>query len=80
MCGRDNNCIKTCYPAKICLIYFLLLNSLVGEHIENVSSSHGKEKETKSEFESKISLREQDGSDPKSALNTSDTLKNEVSV
>lgn len=54
--------------------------SLVGQHIENVSSSHGKEKVTKSEFESKVSVSEQDGGDPKSALNASDTLKNEVSV
>ncbi|XP_034368906.1 SUN domain-containing ossification factor isoform X4 [Arvicanthis niloticus] len=53
--------------------------SLVGQHIENVSSSHGKEKVTKSEFESKVSVSEQDGSDPKSALNASDTLKNESS-
>nr|XP_008767880.2 SUN domain-containing ossification factor isoform X4 [Rattus norvegicus] len=53
--------------------------SLVGQHIENVSSSHGKEKVTKSEFESKVSVSEQDGGDPKSALNASDTLKNESS-
>lgn len=59
-------------------MYLLLLNSLVGQHIENVSSSHGKEKVTKSEFESKVSVSEQDGDDPKSALNASDTLKNEV--
>ncbi|XP_036058141.1 SUN domain-containing ossification factor isoform X4 [Onychomys torridus] len=53
--------------------------SLVGQHIENVSSSHGKEKVTKSEFESKVSVSEQDVDDPKSALNASDTLKNESS-
>lgn len=53
--------------------------SLVGEHIENVSSSHGKEKVTNSEFESKVSVSEPDGDDPKSALNVSDTLKNESS-
>lgn len=80
MCGNHNNCVKASSPAKICLIYLLLLNSLVGQHIENVSSSHGKEKVTKSEFESKVSVSEQDGGDPKSALNASDTLKNEVSV
>lgn len=70
---------KTFYPAKICLIYLLLLNSLVGQHIENVSSSHGKEKITKSEFKSKVSVSEQDGNDPKSVLNASVTVKNEVS-
>nr|XP_048277605.1 SUN domain-containing ossification factor isoform X2 [Myodes glareolus] len=53
--------------------------SLVGQHIENVSSSHGKEKITKSEFESKVSVSEQDGDDPKSVLNASVTLKNESS-
>uniref|UniRef100_A0A8C5L5U1 SUN domain-containing ossification factor n=1 Tax=Jaculus jaculus TaxID=51337 RepID=A0A8C5L5U1_JACJA len=50
--------------------------SLVGQHIENVSSSHGKGKITKSEFESKVS--EHDGDDSKSALTASDNLKNEV--
>uniref|UniRef100_A0A2I3H5D2 SUN domain-containing ossification factor n=1 Tax=Nomascus leucogenys TaxID=61853 RepID=A0A2I3H5D2_NOMLE len=54
-------------------------DSLVGQHIENVSSSHGKGKITKSEFESKVSATEQGGSDPKSALNASDNLKNESS-
>ncbi|KAH0506667.1 SUN domain-containing ossification factor [Microtus ochrogaster] len=53
--------------------------SLVGQHIENVSSSHGKEKITKSEFESKVSVSEQDGNDPKSVLNASVTVKNESS-
>ncbi|XP_051003648.1 SUN domain-containing ossification factor isoform X2 [Acomys russatus] len=53
--------------------------SLVGQHIENVSSSHGKEKVTKSEFESKVSLSKPDGDDPKSALNVSDTLQNKNS-
>ncbi|KAM9685594.1 SUN domain-containing ossification factor isoform 3-T3 [Trichechus inunguis] len=53
--------------------------SLVGQHIENVSSSHGKGKITNSEFESKVSASEQDGGDPKSALNASDNLKNESS-
>uniref|UniRef100_A0A8C6FPZ3 SUN domain-containing ossification factor n=1 Tax=Moschus moschiferus TaxID=68415 RepID=A0A8C6FPZ3_MOSMO len=54
--------------------------SLVGQHIENVSSSHGKGKITKSEFESKVSSGDQGGSDPKSALNaSSDNLKNESS-
>uniref|UniRef100_A0A2K6MPB8 SUN domain containing ossification factor n=1 Tax=Rhinopithecus bieti TaxID=61621 RepID=A0A2K6MPB8_RHIBE len=52
-------------------------DSLVGQHIENVSSSHGKGKITKSEFESKVSASEQDGGDPKSALNASDNVKNE---
>ncbi|XP_048214263.1 SUN domain-containing ossification factor isoform X3 [Perognathus longimembris pacificus] len=53
--------------------------SLVGQHIENVSSSHGKGKITKSEFESKVSASKQDGEDPKSAVNASDNLKNESS-
>ncbi|EPY78742.1 hypothetical protein CB1_001016001, partial [Camelus ferus] len=53
--------------------------SLVGQHIENVSSSHGKGKITKSEFESKVSSGDQGGGDPKSALNASDNLKNESS-
>ncbi|XP_036869572.1 SUN domain-containing ossification factor isoform X2 [Manis javanica] len=53
--------------------------SLVGQHIENVSSSHGKGKITKSEFESKVSASDQGGGDPKSALNASDNLKNESS-
>ncbi|XP_011817710.1 PREDICTED: SUN domain-containing ossification factor isoform X3 [Colobus angolensis palliatus] len=54
-------------------------DSLVGQHIENVSSSHGKGKITKSQFESKVSASEQDGGDPKSALNASDNVKNESS-
>ncbi|XP_007945303.1 SUN domain-containing ossification factor [Orycteropus afer afer] len=53
--------------------------SLVGQHIENVSSSHGKGKITKSEFESKVSASEQGGGDPKSSLTPSDNLKNESS-
>nr|XP_025733547.1 SUN domain-containing ossification factor isoform X5 [Callorhinus ursinus] len=53
--------------------------SLVGQHIENVSSSHGKGKITKSEFESKVSAGDQASGDPKSALNASDNLKNESS-
>ncbi|XP_054443731.1 SUN domain-containing ossification factor isoform X2 [Pteronotus mesoamericanus] len=53
--------------------------SLVGQHIENVSSSHGKGKITKSEFASKVSASDQSGGDPKSALNASDNLKNESS-
>ncbi|CAK7310367.1 SUN domain-containing ossification factor [Vulpes lagopus] len=53
--------------------------SLVGQHIENVSSSHGKGKITKSEFESKVSASDQTSGDSKSALNTSDNLKNESS-
>ncbi|XP_012930844.1 SUN domain-containing ossification factor isoform X4 [Heterocephalus glaber] len=53
--------------------------SLVGQHIENVSSSHGKGKITKSEFESKVSANEQGDDSPKSALNASDNLKNESS-
>ncbi|VTJ57048.1 Hypothetical predicted protein [Marmota monax] len=51
--------------------------SLVGQHIENVSSSHGKGKITKSEFESKVSPNEQGNNDPKSPLSASDHLKNE---
>ncbi|XP_058166125.1 SUN domain-containing ossification factor isoform X2 [Dasypus novemcinctus] len=53
--------------------------SLVGQHIENVSSSHGKGKITKSEFESKVSASKQGGGDTKSALNASDNLKSESS-
>ncbi|KAM8816019.1 SUN domain-containing ossification factor isoform 1-T1 [Rhynchonycteris naso] len=53
--------------------------SLVGQHIENVSSSHGKGKITKSEFASKVSASDQSSGDPKSALNTSENLKNESS-
>ena len=53
-------------------------NSLVGQHIENVSSSHVKGKITKSEFESKVASNDQGGGDPKYALNTSDNVKNEV--
>lgn len=52
--------------------------SLAGQHIENVSSSHGKGKKTKSEFESKVEAAEK-GADQKSALNASENLKREVS-
>lgn len=58
----------------------MVSNSLVGQHIENVSSSHGKGKITKSEFESKVSASDQASGDPKSSLNTSDNLKNEVGI
>eukprot|EP00076_Gallus_gallus_P010222 XP_004943243.2 SUN domain-containing ossification factor isoform X3 [Gallus gallus] len=50
--------------------------SLAGQHIENVSSSHGKGKKTKSEFESKVEAAEK-GADQKSALNASENLKRE---
>nr|KAF6316631.1 SUN domain containing ossification factor [Pipistrellus kuhlii] len=55
--------------------------SLVGQHIENVSSARGKGKITKSEFASKVPASDQGGDDPKSALNASDNLnlKNESS-
>ncbi|XP_016076933.1 PREDICTED: SUN domain-containing ossification factor isoform X2 [Miniopterus natalensis] len=53
--------------------------SLVGQHIENVSSSHGKGKITKSEYASKVSASDQGSGDPKSSLNASDNLKNESS-
>ncbi|XP_036891250.1 SUN domain-containing ossification factor isoform X1 [Sturnira hondurensis] len=53
--------------------------SLVGQHIENVSSSHGKGKITKSEFAPKVSASDQGGGDPKSALNASENLKRESS-
>ncbi|XP_048800474.1 SUN domain-containing ossification factor isoform X4 [Lagopus muta] len=49
---------------------------LAGQHIENVSSSHGKGKKTKSEFESKVEAAEK-GADQKSALNASENLKRE---
>uniref|UniRef100_A0A8C3LP91 SUN domain-containing ossification factor n=1 Tax=Chrysolophus pictus TaxID=9089 RepID=A0A8C3LP91_CHRPC len=52
--------------------------SLAGQHIENISSSHGKGKKTKSEFESKVEAAEK-GADQKSALNASENLKREVS-
>lgn len=53
--------------------------SLAGQHIENISSSHGKGKKTKSEFESKVSAAEKGADEQKSALNTSENLKREVS-
>uniref|UniRef100_A0A8C2UIH3 SUN domain-containing ossification factor n=1 Tax=Coturnix japonica TaxID=93934 RepID=A0A8C2UIH3_COTJA len=52
--------------------------SLSGQLIENISSSHGKGKKTKSEFESKVEAAEK-GADQKSALNASENLKREVS-
>ncbi|XP_037023274.2 SUN domain-containing ossification factor isoform X2 [Artibeus jamaicensis] len=53
--------------------------SLVGQHIENVSSSHGKGKITKSEFAPKVSTSDQGDGDPKSVLNASENLKSESS-
>ncbi|XP_015725222.1 SUN domain-containing ossification factor isoform X4 [Coturnix japonica] len=49
---------------------------LSGQLIENISSSHGKGKKTKSEFESKVEAAEK-GADQKSALNASENLKRE---
>ncbi|NXH65213.1 SUCO factor, partial [Rhabdornis inornatus] len=51
--------------------------SLAGQHIENISSSHGKGKKTKSEFESKVSAAEKEADEQKSALNASENLKRE---
>ncbi|XP_069718472.1 SUN domain-containing ossification factor isoform X2 [Phaenicophaeus curvirostris] len=51
--------------------------SLAGQHIENISSSHGKGKKTKSEFESKVSTAEKGADEQKSALNASENLKRE---
>ncbi|NXJ67467.1 SUCO factor, partial [Rostratula benghalensis] len=51
--------------------------SLAGQHIENISSSHGKGKKTKSEFESKVSAPEKGADEQKSALNASENLKRE---
>ncbi|NWU86202.1 SUCO factor, partial [Onychorhynchus coronatus] len=51
--------------------------SLAGQHIENISSSHGKGKKTKSEFESKVSVAEKGAEEQKSALNASENLKRE---
>ncbi|XP_010193419.1 PREDICTED: SUN domain-containing ossification factor [Mesitornis unicolor] len=51
--------------------------SLAGQHIENISSSHGKGKTTKSEFESKVSAAEKASDEQKSALNASENLKRE---
>ncbi|KAM9130623.1 SUN domain-containing ossification factor isoform 3-T3 [Pangshura tecta] len=51
--------------------------SLVGQHIENISSSHGKGKMTKSDFESKVAATENGPKKAKSALNASDNLKRE---
>ncbi|XP_009988153.1 PREDICTED: SUN domain-containing ossification factor, partial [Tauraco erythrolophus] len=50
---------------------------LAGQHIENISSSHGKGKKTKSEFESKVSAAEKEADEQKSALNASENLKRE---
>ncbi|XP_038269202.1 SUN domain-containing ossification factor isoform X3 [Dermochelys coriacea] len=50
---------------------------LVGQHIENISSSHGKGKMTKSDFESKVAATENGPEKAKSALNASDNLKRE---
>ncbi|XP_064371775.1 SUN domain-containing ossification factor isoform X3 [Dromaius novaehollandiae] len=50
---------------------------LAGQHIENISSSHGKGKKTKSEFESKVSAAEKGAEEQKSALNASENLKRE---
>ncbi|NXY48020.1 SUCO factor, partial [Ceuthmochares aereus] len=51
--------------------------SLAGQHIENISTSHGKGKKTKSEFESKVSTAEKGADEQKSALNASEKLKRE---
>ncbi|KAM9279995.1 SUN domain-containing ossification factor isoform 2-T2 [Cariama cristata] len=51
--------------------------SLAGQHIENISSSHGKGKKTKSEFESEVSAAEKGADEQKSALNASENLKRE---
>ncbi|NXM63965.1 SUCO factor, partial [Illadopsis cleaveri] len=51
--------------------------SLAGQHIENISSSHGKGKKTKSEFEPKVSAAEKGADEQKSALNASENLKRE---
>uniref|UniRef100_A0A8C5IQG4 SUN domain-containing ossification factor n=1 Tax=Junco hyemalis TaxID=40217 RepID=A0A8C5IQG4_JUNHY len=55
----------------------LYTSSLAGQHIENISSSHGKGKKTKSEFESKVSAAEKGADEQKSALNASENLKRE---
>lgn len=57
----------------------LYTSSLAGQHLENISSSHGKGKKTKSEFESKVSAAEKGADEQKSALNASENLKREVS-
>lgn len=58
----------------------LVSDSLVGQHTENVSSSHSKGKIPKSKLESEVSASEQADGTPKSALNASENLKNEVST
>ncbi|XP_010125364.1 PREDICTED: SUN domain-containing ossification factor [Chlamydotis macqueenii] len=50
---------------------------LAAQHIENISSSQGKGKKTKSEFESKVSAAEKGSDEQKSALNASENLKRE---
>ncbi|XP_043408677.1 SUN domain-containing ossification factor isoform X6 [Chelonia mydas] len=70
--------IYTVIPEK--LIYLMTaqkITSLVGQHIENISSSHGKGKMTKSDFESKVAATENGPEKAKSALNASDNLKRE---
>nr|XP_014431865.1 SUN domain-containing ossification factor isoform X6 [Pelodiscus sinensis] len=51
--------------------------SLVGQHIENISSSHGKGKITKSDFEPKVAATKNGSEKAKSALNASDNLNRE---
>ncbi|NXE20938.1 SUCO factor, partial [Ardeotis kori] len=51
--------------------------SLAAQHIENISSSQGKGKKTKSEFEPKVSAAEKGSDEQKSALNASENLKRE---
>ncbi|XP_025899576.1 SUN domain-containing ossification factor isoform X2 [Nothoprocta perdicaria] len=51
--------------------------SIAGQHLDNISSSHGKGKKTKSEFESKVSTSEKGADEQKSALNASEKLKRE---
>ncbi|NXC91305.1 SUCO factor, partial [Cercotrichas coryphoeus] len=60
---------------RICLMSYA--QPLAGQHIENISSSHGKGKKTKSEFESKVSAAEKGADEQKSALNASENLKRE---
>ncbi|NWI59617.1 SUCO factor, partial [Calyptomena viridis] len=61
-------------------VSYFCRTSLAGQHIENISSSHGKGKKTKSEFESKVSAAEKGADEQKSALNASENLKREVSI
>ncbi|XP_009074751.1 PREDICTED: SUN domain-containing ossification factor, partial [Acanthisitta chloris] len=55
----------------------VLQPDLAGQHIENISSSHGKGKKTKSEFEPKVAAAEKGTAEQKSALNASENLKRE---